>query len=343
MGKDAIPCMEHRSRAPLRISFAGGGTDVSPYPEEKGGCVINSTVNQYITCSFVPGISNELKVHSLDFDTVVRFGSQRDLAYDGNMDLIKAAFKFMEVLPSGDLYISSDAPPGSGLGSSSTLTVALVALLSYMGKDPLSGYELATTAFKIERELLGIPGGRQDQYAAVFGGFNFMEFTGQGTIVNPLKVRKDVIAELETDLLLCFTGQTRGSAKVIEDQTRNLKEGKGRTAESMDLTKELAIRMKNAIITGETNEFGRLLHEGWELKKEFSGHMTNPVIDGLYDTAREMGAVGGKLLGAGGGGYLLMFVPFHKRREISRRLEEMGGKIVPFTFEFSGCRTWTIK
>jgi len=335
--------MEHRSRAPLRISFAGGGTDVSPYPEEKGGCVINSTVNQYITCSFLPKPIGDLNVHSLDYDTVVRFGSLRDMAYDGNMDLIKATFQHLEVLPSGDLYISSDAPPGSGLGSSSTLTVGLVALLSYLGKEPLTGYELAQKAYRIEREILGIPGGRQDQYAAAFGGFNFMEFTAQGTIVNPLKVKKDVIAELETNLLLCFTGQTRGSAKVIEDQTKNLRERKGRTSEAMDRTKELAIKMKNALITGETSDFGRLLHEGWELKKEFSGQMTNPVIDGLYGCARDLGAIGGKLLGAGGGGYLLLFVPFDRKKEVSRKLEEKGGKIVPFNFEFNGCRTWTVR
>ena len=170
-----------------------------------------------------------------------------------------------------------------------------------------------------------------------------MEFSGEKTIVNPLKIKKDIIAELETNLLLCFTGQTRGSARVIEDQTRNLKEKKGRTEESMDRTKELAIRMKNSLITGEIEDFGRLLHEGWMLKKEFSEHVTNPSIDKLYDSAMSLGALGGKLLGAGGGGYLLFFIPFFKRREVARTLEDSGGKIVPFNFEFNGARAWKSK
>ncbi len=261
--------MIFKTRAPLRISFGGGGTDVSPYPETKGGCAINSTINHYITTAFEPDQSNELRVHSLDYDTVVKFGSANDLAYDGNMDLIKAVFSYMETLPSGDLYISSDAPPGSGLGSSSTLTVNLVSLLNAIKGTYTDEYAIAKDAFIIERERLGIPGGRQDQYAAAFGGFNFMEFKGDSTIVNPLKIKKHVIAELETSLLLCFTGQTRGSAKVIEDQTRNLRQG-GRAEEAMDRTVELALRIKDALITSRTEEFGRLLNEGWTLKKEFS-------------------------------------------------------------------------
>ncbi|MFW3146202.1 MAG: GHMP kinase [Thermoplasmatota archaeon] len=335
--------MKFKARAPLRISFAGGGTDVSPYPENKGGCVINSTINQYITSSFITDESGMLRVHSLDFDTIASFGDMRDFTYDGEMGLIKAVFAHMGIIPSGDLYISSDAPPGSGLGSSSTLAVNLVSLLATIKNEPLTSYEIAKKAYVIEREELGIPGGRQDQYAATFGGFNFMEFIGSETIVNPLKIKKDVIAEVESDLILCFTGQTRGSAKIIEDQTKNLLAGKGGTEEAMDRTKELAIRTKNALILGNTEEFGRLLHEGWTLKKEFSTKMTNPKIDLLYNRARELGALGGKLLGAGGGGYLLLYVPFSNRKDISREMEKNGGKIVPFNFEFSGVRTWRVK
>jgi len=335
--------MEWRSRAPLRISFAGGGTDVSPYPETKGGCVINSTINHYITSSFRPDSSNDLRVHSLDFDTIAHFGDRNDLTYDGNLDLIKATFLRMGMPPSGDLYIMSDAPPGSGLGSSSTLTVNLVALLASLNREPLTDYETAKLAYQIEREDLGIPGGRQDQYAATFGGFNFMEFTGDRTIVNPLKIKKDVIAELEANLSLCFTGHTRGSAKIIEDQTRNIVERKGRAEDAMDRTKDLAMRMKNCLILGETEEFGRLLHEGWVLKKEFSDKMSNEAIDRLYEGAMGTGALGGKLLGAGGGGYLLLYIPFFRKRDMARKLEGLGGKIVPFNFEFSGVRTWVVR
>jgi D-glycero-alpha-D-manno-heptose-7-phosphate kinase len=333
--------MIFKTRAPLRISFGGGGTDVSPYPETKGGCAINSTINHYITTAFEQDDSHELRVHSLDYDTVVKFGSSSDLAYDGNMDLIKAVFSYMDILPSGDLYISSDAPPGSGLGSSSTLTVNLVSLLSTLKGSYTDEYRIARDAYIVERERMGIPGGRQDQYAASFGGFNFMEFKGKDTVVNPLRIKRQVIAELETSLLLCFTGQTRGSAKVIEDQTRNLKKG-GRTEEAMDRTVDLAKRIKDALITGRTEEFGRLLDEGWTLKKEFSEKISNPRIDRFYDDAMALGCLGGKLLGAGGGGYLLMYTPLGLRREVSRVLEASGGKIVPFTFDLRGVQTWRV-
>jgi D-glycero-alpha-D-manno-heptose-7-phosphate kinase len=334
--------MIFKTRAPLRISFGGGGTDVSPYPETKGGCALNSTINQYITTAFRPDDSSELRVHSLDYDTVVKFGSSEDLSFDGNMDLIKAVFSFMEMLPSGDLYICSDAPPGSGLGSSSTLTVNLVSLLATIKGTYTDEYDIANKAFIIERERLGIPGGRQDQYAAAFGGFNFMEFKGTRTMVNPLRIKRQVIAELETCLMLCFTGLTRGSAKVIEDQTKNLKMG-GRTEEAMDRTVELALRMKDALITGRTEDFGRLLHEGWTLKKEFSEKISNPHIDKLYEEAMSVGCLGGKLLGAGGGGYLLIYTPLSLRREVSRSLEAQGGKLVPFTFERRGVENWRVE
>lgn len=333
--------MIFKTRAPLRISFGGGGTDVSPYPERKGGCVINSTINHYITSAFSPDESQELRVHSLDFDSVVSFGSKSDLHYDGNMDLIKATFSHMGIIPSGDLYIHSDAPPGSGLGSSSTLTVNLVSLLAMLKGEAMDDYTMARTAYIIEREEMGIPGGRQDQYAAAFGGFNFMEFNAERTMVTPLRIKRQVIAEIETCLLLCFTGLTRGSARVIEDQTKRVREG-GSAEEAMDRTVELAKRMRDSLVQGMTTEFGRLLHEGWMLKKEFSEKITNPHIDRLYDEAISRGCLGGKLLGAGGGGYLLIYSPLKLRKVVARSLEDIGGKIVPFNFELRGVQNWRV-
>ena len=332
-----------RSRAPLRISFGGGGTDVPPYPEEKGGAVLNVTINKYSYGTLLPtGPEDGIEVESLDYDIVAKYQTEGDLVFDGKLDLIKAVLKNMGLKGGAKLFLHSDAPPGSGLGSSSTMAVTLVGLLKHYLKIPMTDYDVAEKAYEIERKDLGIPGGLQDQYAATFGGFNYIEFLKDKVIVNPLKIRRDILNELEYHLLLCYTGSSRISANIINDQIDGFKKREVDVVTALDETKRLAIDMKNALLKGELNNFGKLLHEAWQHKRNFSNKITNPVIDHLYKVAREKGAVGGKILGAGGGGYMLLYCDFQKKHKIAEALEKAGGQIVEFGFEFKGLRTWSV-
>ena len=200
-----------RSKAPLRISFAGGGTDVPPYPEERGGAVLSTTIDKYTYSTLIPKKGKETKITSLDYDIVAKYNTDLDLVYNGELDLVKAVIRNMTALDQRglNLFLHTDAPPGSGLGSSSTMVVALVGVFKHWLKKPLTPYEIAELAFKIERKDLGIPGGLQDQYAATFGGFNFIEFLGSTTIVNPLRISREVLNELEYHLMLCYTGRVK--------------------------------------------------------------------------------------------------------------------------------------
>ena len=329
-----------RSKAPLRISFGGGGTDVSPYPQEHGGATLNATIDKYTYTTLVLRNDDCINAKSLDYDTMVKYNTNGDFSYDGNLDLVKAATKVMGITRGCDLFLHTDAPPGTGLGSSSTIVVALIGSLKELQKLPLAEYEIAELAYQIEREELAIKGGRQDQYAATFGGFNFIEFHDSTTVVNPLRINRDTINELEYRLMLCYTGKRRLSAGIIDDQVNNYVEGKPEVVEALHETKALATEMKNALLLGQVNMFGSLLHEAWYSKKKFSDKITDPHIDELYETARQHGVIGGKLLGAGGGGYLLLMCEFDKRHIVAEKLTQLGGQIVDFSFDFKGVQSW---
>ena len=247
-----------------------------------------------------------ITAESLDYDTIVNYKANGDFYYDGKLDLVKAATKVLGINDGCELFLHSDVPPGSGLGSSSSLVVALVGLFKHWQRLPFTPYEVAELAYRIEREEMGIKGGRQDQYAAAFGGFNFIEFFGDTTIVNPLRIRDDIINEFEYRMILCDTGTRRLSAGIIADQVDRYRAGEEDVVRALHETKVLAIAMKRALLLGEANEFGALLHEAWLVKKKFSTKITDPHIDELYELARQNGTIGGKLLGAGGGGYLLL-------------------------------------
>ena len=342
-----------RSKAPLRVSFAGGGTDVSPYPEEKGGAVLNCTIDKFAYATLEVrenGGEGSTAVHSLDYNLSANYAIADDLVYNGELDLVKAALKVLR--PQGDhsstkdrleLFLHSDAPPGTGLGSSSTMTVALVgAFRSYLRHD-WRPYEVAELAYRIERQELGIKGGRQDQYAAAFGGFNFIEFLGEKTVVNPLKIDPDVVNELAYRLLLCYTGTSRYSSDIIERQQRSYTEKRPETVEALDATKRLAIDMKNELLRGNIDEMGRLLDEGWQFKKHFTEGISNDRIDSFYRQARDSGALGGKLVGAGGGGYILLFCDFARRANVAKAVQKAGGRVVEFALEPNGLQTWTVR
>jgi D-glycero-alpha-D-manno-heptose-7-phosphate kinase len=330
-----------RARAPLRLSFCGGGTDVSPYPEEHGGMVLSATINQYAYASLRPRRDTRLTIASLDYDVVARYDHPRRLKLDGNLDLIKAVVRALKVRRGADLWVHSDAPPGSGLGSSSTLVVALIGVLSEWHKKPLSGYEVAELAYRIERMDLGLAGGRQDQYAAAFGGFNFIEFQDGTTVVNPLRIRPDVLRELEYRMLLCYMGQTRQSARIIERQTASYVGGRRRTVQALHRLKLETLEMKKALLLGDIDGMGELLHEAWENKKKLDEGISNSHVDRLYQLARKEGAIGGKMPGAGGGGYFVLLARFDRKHRVARVLEKHGGQVVPFQFEAKGLSTWS--
>ncbi len=336
-----------RSKAPLRISFGGGGTDVSPYIEERGGCVLSSTINKFAYATLVPSEKSGISVQSLDYDILVKYDTDKDLLYNGELDLVKAVIK--RFVGAGEMekvgiqmFIHSDAPPGSGLGSSSTMAVALIGAMKHWKRVPMTDYEVAEMAYEIERNDLKIPGGKQDQYAAAFGGFNFIEFMKDATIVNPLKIDRETLNELEYRCLLCYTGKTRLSGNILNTQIKNYVERKQDVVEALDETKRLAIEMKKSLLTSRLDDFGELMHEAWMHKRKFANGITNPAIDKLYEVARANGAIGGKLLGAGGGGYILFICKFDRKHIVAKELEKLGGKVVDFGFEFKGLQTWSV-
>jgi len=336
--------MIFRSKAPLRISFAGGGTDVPPYPQERGGVVLSTTIDKYAYATLIPCQDKEIRIQSLDYDIMAKYDLDEELVYDGKLDLVKAVIRNMKMDNSQGvkLFIHSDAPPGSGLGSSSTMVVALIGAFKHWLRSPMTDYEIAELAYYIEREDLGIKGGMQDQYAATFGGFNFIEFLGSITVVNPLRIRPDILNELQYLLLLCYTGKTRLSARILDTQIKAYVQKREEVVRALDELKAITIDMKNALLRGRLSDFGDLLHHAWENKKKLANQITNPQIDEMYEVARKHGALGGKILGAGGGGYLLLFCQFEKKHIVAEQLEKLGGQIVEFAFEYQGLQTWEV-
>jgi len=330
----------YRSRAPLRISFCGGGTDVSPYPEERGGVVLSATINKYAYASLIPRHDTRVKITSLDYDVVAKYEHSEKVKFDGKLDLVKAVIKRLGGNSGLDLFVHSDAPPGSGLGSSSTLVVALIGAFREWLSKPLTDYEIAELAYQIERVDLKIAGGRQDQYAATFGGFNYIEFSRDFTVVNPLRIKPSILNELEYRSLLCYTGQTRLSAGILKRQIDSYVSKKTDVVKALDGLKTHTVQMKNALLLGKLDLLGELIHEAWLKKKKLDRDISSARIDELYAVARRNGAVGGKILGAGGGGYLLVLCRFDRKHIVAEKLEKAGGQIVEFGFEFRGLDTW---
>jgi D-glycero-alpha-D-manno-heptose-7-phosphate kinase len=333
-----------RAKAPLRISFAGGGTDVAPFPEREGGLVLNATINRYAYGTLRPRDDDNLQINSLDYGLSAEFGVHEPLVFDGKLDLAKAAIRRFagDDARGFDLLLHSNAPPGSGLGASSAMMVALIGVLKEFRGLPVTDYELAELAHSIEREELGISGGRQDQYAATFGGFNFIELSGGHVVVNPLRVAPDVMLELEHNLLLCYTGMTRQSDHIIEDQTARYEQQDEEAVAGLRAQKELAVEMKNALLQRRLRDFGDLLHTAWEAKKRMSSRISNERIEELYTEARAAGALGGKVTGAGGGGYVLLYCRYDRKHKVADRMIELGATVDEFAFEPNGLRTWRV-
>lgn len=333
-----------RAKAPLRVSFSGGGTDVPPYPQMEGGCVLSATINRFAYGTLRPRADGVMRIEATDLGISSSYEVKDELVFDGKLDLIKAAVLEMDARSSTgfDLFLHSDAPPGSGLGSSSAMMVVLVGLFREWRSLPRDDYEVAHLAYVIERERLGISGGLQDQYASAFGGFNYIEFLPERVIVNPLKVSPDIVNELEYNLLLCYTGRTRLSAGIIDDQTSRYAQDQPATLGRLREIKALTAEMKNALLRREFSEFGKLLHGEWTLKKSLSSRISDASIDQLYDHARRAGALGGKITGAGGGGYLLLYCDFEKKPLVAQEMKDLGCTMADFAFTQEGLQTWRV-
>jgi D-glycero-alpha-D-manno-heptose-7-phosphate kinase len=334
----------YRAKVPLRVSFAGGGTDVPPFPEREGGLVLSATINRYAHGTLRPRTDGRIKVESFDLGVALDYGADESVDYDGRLDLVKAAIRRVAQLeePRGiDLFLHTAAPPGSGLGASSALVVNLIGLLRDYHKLSLTDYEVAQFAWEVERQDLGLRGGLQDQYAATFGGFNFIEFFSDRVIVNPLRINPTSVLELESNLLLCFTGATRAGDHIIEDQTARYEASEDAALEGLRMQKELAKAMKDALLVGRLSEFGHLLGVAWEHKKKMSPRISTPVIEEAYEAACSSGALGGKVTGAGGGGFMLFYCPPRTRHRVSAKLHELGLEEAEFSFDQQGLRTWS--
>jgi len=336
--------MIFRARAPLRISFAGGGTDVPPFPEREGGQVLNATINRYTYGTLRPRRDDQVHIESLDVGQSAHYAIRESPIFDGKLDLAKAAVRRVADANSRgfELFLQSSVPPGSGLGLSSTLIVAVIGVLKEFRSLDLTDYELADLAYRIEREDLGIMGGLQDQYAATFGGFSFLECDGERVLVNPLRIKPEVVLELEHNLLLCYTGGRRASHNIIEDQMSRFQRREQDTVEGLREQKRLAVEMKSALLRKELSAFGELLDAAWQAKRRMSPQITTDRIEELYDEARRAGTIGGKVTGAGGGGYLLLYCRERSKHKVADAVTRAGGAVMDFSFTNDGLVTWRV-
>jgi D-glycero-alpha-D-manno-heptose-7-phosphate kinase len=326
-----------RSKAPLRLGLAGGGTDVAPFSELFGGTILNATISMFAYATIVPRDDNKIVLNSVDKNEHYTFDSTTQLPIDGKLDLVKGIYNrvvkdFSKKPLSFGLTTYVDAPPGSGLGTSSTLVVAILGAFAEWLGLPLGEYDLAHLAYEIERVDLGMAGGKQDQYAATFGGVNFMEFSKEDkVIVNPLRIHDKYLDELAHNLVLYHTETSRLSSIIIEQQSKNV----------ADL-KEQAVMMKEALLKGELGKIGEILDFGWQFKKNMAAGITNPFIDDIYATAIQHGATGGKISGAGGGGFMFFYCPGTTRSAVIEALKKFGGQAKRYEFTSKGLSTWTL-
>lgn len=338
-----------RARAPLRLGLAGGGTDVAPYCDLHGGYVLNATIDRYAYAVLKP--LNELAIRfvATDQQGEVIYPLEPILPLDGKLNLHKAVYNHMvQHYNHGrpialELSTFCDAPVGSGLGSSSTLVVAMIKAFVEFLNLPLDDYAIAHLAFKIERQDCDLQGGRQDQYSATFGGFNFMEFyANERAIINSLRIKNWIICELEASLILFFTGVSRESAHIIADQSNNVKTGLTDALEAMHGIKREAVMMKECLLRGDFTGVVESMRQGWENKKRSAKTVSNPHIDEIYKAALNSGALAGKISGAGGGGFMLFFVPAEKRMEVIRTLNAFEGQVSNCHFTKHGTQAWKV-
>lgn len=337
-----------RSKAPLRLGLAGGGSDVSPYSDMYGGLILNATINLYAYCTIEETENGRIEINAFDAHCHKSYPLTRFLEIDGEASLIKGVYN--RIARTYDIEMRSfrittynDAPAGSGLGTSSTMVVCILKAFIEWLSLPLGDYETSRLAYEIERKDLGLSGGKQDQYAAAFGGFNYMEFLQNDlVIVNPLKIKRWIVDELEASMVLYFTGVSRCSGAIIDEQKKNTSQGGNDAIEAMHKIKQSAKDMKLALLKGDIDSFADILREGWENKKKMASHITNPAIQEVMDVAMKAGAKAGKVSGAGGGGFIMFVVEPTRKKEVIEALKKMSGFVMPFQFSDGGAHGWKI-
>lgn len=340
--------MIYRSKAPLRIGLAGGGTDVSPYCDEYGGAILNATISLYAYATIEPLSVPQVVIEAVDRGEICRHTLADELPIDGSLDLAKGVYnrivREFGKLPSGfKLTTYVDAPAGSGLGTSSTLMVAILGAFTEWLKLPLGEYDMAHMSYEIERLELKMAGGKQDQYAATFGGVNFMEFYNEDkVIVNPLRIKSKYLYELENNLLLYFTATSRYSSTIIEAQSKNVSDRNLRSIEAMHHLKEQSKMMKEALLRGNIDEIGPILDFGFRHKKDMAEGISTSSMDEMYEAALKAGATGGKISGAGGGGFMMFYCPATSNHVVRDALSQFGGIFRPYQFTERGLFTWSI-
>jgi|ERR1700733_1802979 len=341
-----------RSRAPLRVGLAGGGTDVSPYCDEFGGAILNATIDYYCYTTIEITADATVEFFSADQLKTTKYEARRTLALDGEMDLFKAVYNYVVRVHNNkrplSLKLSTqvDVPPGSGLGGSSTLVVSMLKAYAELLSLRFSEYDLANTAYVIERCEAGLQGGKQDQYAAAFGGFNFMEFGAENRVlVNPLRIKDWVISEIEASLILFYTGRSRSSATIIEEQSNNARNRDCHALDAMHRIRREAWRMKECLLRGDFPSLYGVLQSSWDAKKSMARHISNDLLDSVYECALNAGAHCGKISGAGGGGFMIFLADPIRRNQVTEALRSChsDGLVFPCHFTSQGSQAWRVK
>lgn len=331
-----------RARSPVRISFSGGGSDLTHYFAEIGGAVINTTVSLYSHATLKMRDDAKIVISSRDLkQTLTADDLPSALQQPGAFGLIQALLKAISPDFGFELYLHSDFPMNSGLGGSAVVSASVLGCFNQFRRDRWDLHELAELAYQAERLYLGVAGGWQDQYATVFGGFNFMEFRMDQNVVLPLRVHPDILLELEESLILCDTGIPHDSGEIHEDQRGQMQQADIRKLVRLNV--ELSYKMRGQLLHGQLLEFGHSLHEAWQFKRQFSSKISSSRLDQIYDGARAHGAVGGKLLGAGGGGFFVFYVPPFCKPALLSYLDACDLNVRPFRFEQEGLRAWTVR
>jgi D-glycero-alpha-D-manno-heptose-7-phosphate kinase len=338
-----------RARVPLRLGLAGGGTDLSPYCDRFGGAVLNTTIDRFAYAFIGPSPDGRLHFVAPDLGVEEDFALELPAIAAAKLVLHAGVARRMALLYAGGVLapmtVTSyvEAPAGSGLGSSSALVVALVEAFRAYYNAPLGPYDVAHLAFEIERIDLGLAGGKQDQYAATFGGINFIEFqAGDRVIVNPLRVTLAVAHELETSMVICFTGVSRRSAAIIVEQQRGISAPTSTALDGLHQLKSDAVEMKDALLRGQIPRMAEILNRSWVAKQRTAAGISTGLIERLHQVAFANGAIGGKVSGAGGGGFMMFIVPPHHRVQVIRALTEAGADADGVRFVMVGAESWTV-
>ncbi|MBN2493052.1 MAG: GHMP kinase [Deltaproteobacteria bacterium] len=330
-----------RGKAPLRVSFSGGGSDVSPYCDKYGGCVLSTTIGMYAYGALEVRDDKQISILSLDYEQLVHYELGAEIQEGDQLAFVRAVIARLDPPAGFNLYLHSDAPPGTGLGSSGTVSALIVGLINHAFNLMLSKYQMARLAYEVEHDDLQRAVGRQDHYAAIFGGMNYMEFT-EDTIVFPLRLEPWILEELAYQLQMFYTHKKRDSTNIVATQVEYYKDERTDTIDALARMKEITVEMKKHLVQGQLMSFAELLHEAWEYKKKMNPSTGNAYLDKIYATARQAGSIGGKIIGAGGGGFFLLYTPFTKKPQVAKELEALGVKSVPFLLDYDGMKTWQV-